>query len=338
MGGLGDLLLGQGGLGALGQEIKQAIVGKAQAGGADPLIGQLKAVGQQADAAFKGADAKADASAKQAQAQSDADQTQAQAAVKAAEKISDAATAHETAQTGAYFAFADSIGKSLAKESQQIQGILVKSFDGMIKKMVAGNFNLTDAFKGLAKSVGSSMLGSIAAGLMAHGIEKTTEGTSQAAKGLQGGDQLMATGAAMMAASVGIKDLSKAYLAQGGLVSRPTLALIGEGGQSEAVIPLDRLKGGQALTQGKQVPELTMTFHGVRGLADVANGKLRKQATAHFRAVLAGKHQGERRYGRPRPQSWSRPRQGALSGRQAVDAALGRRPATLCDTGGCTQY
>jgi SLT domain-containing protein len=30
-------------------------------------------------------------------------------------------------------------------------------------------------------------------------------------------------------------------LAEGGIVTRPTLAMIGEGGQSEAVIPLDKL-------------------------------------------------------------------------------------------------
>jgi len=30
-------------------------------------------------------------------------------------------------------------------------------------------------------------------------------------------------------------------LAEGGIVTSPTLAMIGEGGQSEAVIPLDRL-------------------------------------------------------------------------------------------------
>ncbi len=189
---------------------------------------------------------------------------------------------------GAYFAFSDSISKSLATESKQIQGILIKSFDGMIKKMVAGNMNLGDSLKGLAKSVGSSMIGAIASGLMAHGIEKTTEGAAQAAKG-PGGEQLMATGAAMMGAAAGMKALSKAYLASGGLVSRPTLALIGEGGQSEAVVPLDKLKGGQALASGKQMSELNMTFNGIKSLADVTSGKLRKQATAHFKAALAGK-------------------------------------------------
>jgi SLT domain-containing protein len=30
-------------------------------------------------------------------------------------------------------------------------------------------------------------------------------------------------------------------LAEGGIVTKPTLAMIGEGGQSEAVIPLDKL-------------------------------------------------------------------------------------------------
>jgi hypothetical protein len=38
------------------------------------------------------------------------------------------------------------------------------------------------------------------------------------------------------------------FLADGGIVSKPTLAMIGEGGESEAVIPLSKLSG---LTGGK---------------------------------------------------------------------------------------
>jgi SLT domain-containing protein len=44
-------------------------------------------------------------------------------------------------------------------------------------------------------------------------------------------------------------------LAEGGVVTAPTLAMIGEGGQSEAVIPLDRLHefggGGRVEVYGR---------------------------------------------------------------------------------------
>jgi hypothetical protein len=285
--------------GDLGGQLKKDVVqlgsalqpqgGAADGGGADGLVSEFKSLEQQAGAAFKSAEGEVGSGFKAADASADAGAAQVQAAAHKTEAAAAKDSTKQTAAVDTYISWSDSISKSLAGESKKIQGILIKSFDAMIKKMVAGNMNLGDSLKGLAKSVGSSMIGAIASGLMAHGIEKTTEGAAQSAKSLPGGDALMAEGAAMMGAAAAMKSLSKTYLASGGLVSRPTLALIGEGGQSEAVVPLDKLKGGQVLAKGKQLSELTMTFHGIKSLADVTSGKLRKQATAHFKAALAGK-------------------------------------------------
>jgi hypothetical protein len=258
----------------------------AAAGGTDPVLGQIKAAGNAAEISFSAANNQVVAGFNQSHATSASQASHVQSDFKKTDAASVQSTAKRSALVESYFASSESFIKSLQGMSTVVDAQITSSFTSMIQGMVEGNFSLTQSLKSLGKGVASSYLSTIASGLMAHGAKSTTDGAALAAKGLPGSAKAMSTGAEMMGSAVAMKKLSQTYLAQGGVVSKPTLAMIGEGGQSEAVIPLDKLPGGQALTKAKQISQISMTFNGVRSLADVSNGKLRVQATTYFQSAL----------------------------------------------------
>jgi hypothetical protein len=63
----------------------------------------------------------------------------------------------------------------------------------------------------------------------------------------------------LAAAGIGLKMLAAQFMAKGGLVVRPTLAVLGEGGQPEVVIPEDRF-AEFGLTGGLDVGTLSLEF------------------------------------------------------------------------------
>jgi hypothetical protein len=257
-----------------------------EASGADPVLGQIKSAGNAADASFNAATKQVVAGFNHSQAASATQASHAQSDFTKTDAASVQSTAKRSTLVESYFSFSETISRSLQGMSTIVDAQITTSWTSMIQGMVEGNFSLTQSLKSLGKGVASSYLSTIASGLMAHGAKSTTDGAALAAKGLPGSAKAMSMGAEMMGSAVAMKKLSQAYLAQGGVVSKPTLAMIGEGGQSEAVIPLDKLPGGQALTKVKQVSQISMTFNGVRNLADISNGKLRTQATAYFQSAL----------------------------------------------------
>jgi hypothetical protein len=128
----------------------------------------------------------------------------------------------------------------LAK-GEQVATALSGAFETFFANMAAGTMTLGQAFDELAKGIFKAMVSAIGSSLMSEGAGYIARGvaallgitTAAMAPGLMaGGAQLLVAGAAIKGASL--------LLAEGGLVTQPTQAIIGEAGP-ELVIPLDQL-------------------------------------------------------------------------------------------------
>ncbi len=81
-------------------------------------------------------------------------------------------------------------------------------------------------------------------------------------------------------------------LAEGALVVRPTLAVIGEGGQPEAVIPADRF-AEFGLTGGLQVGKLQMTFPNMKLLGQANHPDFSAVVSRELQAAYQTANQGK---------------------------------------------
>jgi len=141
----------------------------------------------------------------------------------------------------AFSALVDYIKKEIApkleetfKHLKAIGTYVTESLAPIIKDILVG------AFKGLGDSVPTLLNALNKVLTMLEAIAGAANATLDALDRVTAGKARAAIGGAIGKALLGPLG-SIPGLADGGIVTRPTLAMIGEGGQSEAVIPLDKL-------------------------------------------------------------------------------------------------
>jgi len=151
----------------------------------------------------------------------------------------------------------------------------------------SGATTVEDAFKAMARSMFRAIVKSIGESLIKQGAAKIAQGiaaalgivTAVAAPGLfAGGAKLIAAGAVIKGASIA--------LAEGGIVTEPRMALIGEAGP-EAVIPLDKAGFGAIDLSGST---FNLSFPDVRDLADVESERFAQSAARQLATGLQDVH------------------------------------------------
>ena len=124
--------------------------------------------------------------------------------------------------------------------------------------------------RGMVKAIANAIAASLeaeAAGYLARGVAAAIGiVTAGAAPGL------FAAGASLAAAAGTVRGLGEKFLAEGGVVTEPTRAVIGEAGP-EAVIPLDRAGIGGLAPIDMSGARIQMVFPGVRNASDVASAR-----------------------------------------------------------------
>ncbi len=124
-----------------------------------------------------------------------------------------------------------------------ISNTVAGAFSGAIDAAVKGTENLGEALKGLA----TDLLGTIGKMLIMYGIAQALGALGGGADNPQGIFSFLAKGFGFKGAKDG------AYwpggfeaFADGGVVTKPTMGLIGEGGEAEYVIPASKMRGAMS--------------------------------------------------------------------------------------------
>ncbi len=190
----------------------------------------------------------------------------------------------------AYDAVKDSVMKGVEQGAQQCSAIMSSSFSTAVGQIKGGSADLSGVFKSMASQMGKAIIGSIGDSLVQKGAANMLMGTTDLMAFNPIGAMELVAGGLLSAAGGAVKGLA---MAQGGLVTRPTLAYVGEGGQSEAVVPLDRLSkvgiGGGKVSIGT----MEAHFPNVQGAS--ANAGSKPQTAA--RAFIAVRQVANRRTG-----------------------------------------
>lgn len=172
----------------------------------------------------------------------------------------------------------------------------------LLDSMSQASWELGQGFSAFAATMGKMLIGVAANRLSASGMESNAEGASKLVQG-KGGDATKDFGAGtlLMGAAEAMRSLAEAFIptpaAEGGLFTGPTLAMVGEGGQSEAVLPLDRLKPAGGDAGGMEIGKYVSRFTGLREIRPVDRNLRETDA----RAYLAAQQQANRRLGRRLP-------------------------------------
>jgi hypothetical protein len=190
----------------------------------------------------------------------------------------------------AYDAVKDAVFKGVEQGAQQCSAIMSSSFSTAVGQIKGGSADLSGVFKSMASQMGKAVIGSIGDSLVQKGAANMTMGTADLIALNPTGAMELVAGGLLSAAGGAVKGLA---MAKGGLVTRPTLAYVGEGGQSEAVIPLDRLSkvgiGGGKVSIGT----MEAHFPNVQG----ASGKTGSKPQSAARSFMAVRQVANRRTG-----------------------------------------
>jgi hypothetical protein len=153
--------------------------------------------------------------------------------------------------------------------SNQVGSELSQSFSTFGTQLAKGQINLAQAATFLGKAILKDVIDSVAARLMDKGEMQIALGAAllSAVFTAELAPQHFISGGMMLAAGIGLQMLSAALLAEGALVVRPTMAVIGEGGQPEAVIPADRF-AEFGLTGGLKLQKMKLNFPDINSPAD----------------------------------------------------------------------
>lgn len=133
------------------------------------------------------------------------------------------------------------LANELKKVADQIGFVIAQSFSTMSVDIIKGTFEIGSAFEKLAKNIVRVIVNAFADVMVAEGTGDIKTGlanllnpsTMWAAPGY------FASGAAKIAGGGLVRGMAEVALAEGGVVTKPTIALIGEAGP-EKVVPLNR--------------------------------------------------------------------------------------------------
>jgi len=162
---------------------------------------------------------------------------------------------------------------------------MAAAMGGFFASQFEGTMSAREAWKELGNAIFKSIIMALGGALMAEGALKLAEGAA-ALLGIATAPMapgLLAGGALLIAAGAGIQALTLA-LAEGGIVTEPTAALIGEAGP-EAVIPLDELQSQFGMIDLSN-STITMEFPGVEKLEDVEAEPFAETGQRQFATAL----------------------------------------------------
>lgn len=180
-----------------------------------------------------------------------------------------------------YSAFSSALQGGLVAGMAQSATSIGNAFTTLVLDLKNGTADVGETFKVLAAEMGKNIINAVGEGLIQMGAGKLAEGTAQAiVMDPRAGTQFIAGGLLAAAGGV-IKGLAAAFLEEGGVVTRPTLAFVGEGGQSEAVIPLDRLSEFAVTGGALRVQRFEAEFPGISNHS-VLSAALRETEARRF--------------------------------------------------------
>ncbi len=136
-----------------------------------------------------------------------------------------------------------------------------------------------DAFADLAKNMGKTMIDALAEILHQMGISYIAQGLAEeAATYGASGEQRIVGGGLLEAAAGVMKGAASVFLADGGIATKPTRAIIGEGGEPEAVLPLSKLGAMMGGGMGGDTYHISAPIHlpSVRKPEDFASPAARR--------------------------------------------------------------
>ena len=179
--------------------------------------------------------------------------------------------------------------KERAAQDNLLRSNIQKSLVTVCNNITEGAGSLSERLAGTAADIGNALLKSIGNYLIGEGMGETAQGGAAAAEGDSGeSNKGFASGFTLDAAGAAINILADALIptvaaAQGGLFMNPTTALVGEGGQREAVIPLDRILSGNEVnievgTWASYYHDMSAETSGSRQSDEMAFAKLRARA------------------------------------------------------------
>lgn len=116
------------------------------------------------------------------------------------------------------------------------------AFAEMVKKGKEGSLTLVGAFEMLGRAMVKFTVKAIGETLIQEGSAYIAKAIAAMVSvvGAAAAPGLFAAGASLTAAGGTMVGAAEAYLAEGGIVNKPTLAMLGEGNKQEAVIPLEK--------------------------------------------------------------------------------------------------
>lgn len=173
-----------------------------------------------------------------------------------------------------------------------VTAVFAENFAIWAEGMIEGTVTVAQAFERLAKSMLKFLMEAIGKGLIQQAAGKVAEAiaaglgivTAGAAPGLfAAAAKLAAVGGIILGAASAIK------LGEGGLVTGPTNAVVGEKGP-ELVIPLDKLQG---FSGGVDLRGATfvLSFPGVTREQDLRTGRFAQTAARQFAESIQGHNQ-----------------------------------------------
>lgn len=187
--------------------------------------------------------------------------------------------------------FAESFGmtsQDAANMGMQMGQTVAGAFEQFTTNVITGEMSLLSAIGALGKALLKGIINAIGDALINKGIEffviafALLAGIFTAA--LSG--NWFAAGGMLLAIGIGLKMLAAAFLAEGGLVVRPTLAMVGEGGQPEAVIPADRF-AEFGLGSGLDLNRLKAVFPDMSSLKEASKPAFRMAVAKELQAAYA---------------------------------------------------
>lgn len=156
-------------------------------------------------------------------------------------KLHDDYNKHLLAQIKAQLMLEKQVHREAEKSAKSYEKAITSSVQKVTVATLKGTKSMSQAYAALGKSIVKEVIGALAKVLEEKAIWYMVQGIAEmiSSYGATGETDLIA-GAGLAAAAGVMQGAADAYLAEGGVVTRPTRAMIGEGGEPEAVVPLSK--------------------------------------------------------------------------------------------------
>lgn len=160
------------------------------------------------------------------------------------------------------------------------------SYKELAESIVVAATTSKEAWKDVGKAMVRHVVDALITVLDAYAAKEAAMGAASLYEGeyADAAKYFLASGA-FSAGSGAVKGLETAYLAEGGIVDKPTLAVIGEGGEPEAVMPLSKA-GQMGFGGGKTEVHAPINLPNVRNPSDFSKPSTRRTIERTLAAVM----------------------------------------------------